>query len=64
MNKTLISMNFYVSSFDLNIYCCIAIAVLYIVGYTVYRASNAEKSEYRKNPLNPALARKYSIYVF
>lgn len=29
-----------------------------VVGYTIFRGSNSQKNEFRKNPYNPALARK------
>lgn len=29
-----------------------------MVGYAIFRGSNSQKNEFRKNPYNPALARK------
>jgi hypothetical protein len=32
------------------------IAVINTIGFVIYRGSNSQKSEFRRNPLNPALA--------
>jgi hypothetical protein len=29
-----------------------------VIGYFMFRGSNSQKNEFRKNPYNPALARK------
>jgi len=43
---------------EIPLYCLAIIAVINTIGYVIYRGSNSQKSEFRKNPLNPALARE------
>lgn len=49
------------SKFDLPWYCLAPIALLKVVGYYIFRASNSQKNEFRKNPQNPALAKLETI---
>lgn len=30
-----------------------------VIGYFMFRGSNSQKNEFRKNPYNPTLSRKY-----
>lgn len=48
---------------ELPIYGLVAIAIFFIVGYVIYRASNLQKATFRKSPINPALARKEYVFV-
>lgn len=48
---------------ELPVYGLAAIVVFFAIGFLIYRASNLQKSAFRKNPLNPALARKYFFTV-
>jgi hypothetical protein len=43
---------------ELPLYCLAIIACVNTFGYVIYRGSNSQKSEFRRNPLNPALASK------
>jgi hypothetical protein len=49
---------FFFCRVEIPLYCLAIIAVVNTIGYVIYRGSNSQKSEFRKNPLNPALARK------
>lgn len=42
-------------------YCLAGIALLNFIGYFIFRGSNSQKNEFRKNPNNPALAHLESI---
>lgn len=44
---------------ELPVYALVAIALAFVIGFAIQRASNLQKSAFRRNPLNPALARKY-----
>jgi hypothetical protein len=48
----------FVFSVEIPLYCLGVIAVINTIGYVIYRGSNLQKSEFRRNPLNPALARE------
>ncbi|XP_071445360.1 delta(14)-sterol reductase TM7SF2 [Hetaerina americana] len=37
-------------------YCLCGVAIIFFFGYIIYRGSNAQKNEFRKNPMNPSLA--------
>ena len=44
--------------------CCVRIystdcSFVVVVGYTIFRASNLQKNNFRTNPRDPSLARKY-----
>ena len=39
-------------------YVLVGCVMLYLVGYLIQRSSNSQKNEFRKNPVNPALARE------
>lgn len=41
------------------VYGLVAIVTLFCIGFFIYRASNLQKAAFRRNPLNPALARKF-----
>jgi hypothetical protein len=43
---------------EIPLYCLGIIAVFNAIGFVIYRGSNSQKSEFRRNPLNPALARE------
>lgn len=42
-------------------YCLTGIAILNMIGYTIFRGSNSQKNEFRKNPYNPDLAHLETI---
>jgi len=48
----------FVFRLEIPLYCLGIIAVINAVGFVIYRGSNSQKSEFRRNPLNPALARE------
>ena len=48
----------FVFRLEILLYCLGIIAVINAIGYVIYRGSNLQKSEFRRNPLNPALARE------
>ena len=39
-------------------YVLLGCVMLYLVGYLIQRSANSQKNEFRKNPVNPALARE------
>ena len=43
---------------ELPVYGLAAIIAAFLIGFVIYRASNLQKATFRRNPLNPALARK------
>ncbi|XP_025091880.1 lamin-B receptor-like isoform X2 [Pomacea canaliculata] len=47
--------------YDLPWYCLAPIAVLNIIGYCIFRMSNLQKNEFRKDPSNPAHAHLETI---
>lgn len=49
---------------EIPLYCLAIIAVVNTIGYVIYRGSNSQKSEFRKNPLNPALAHLETIPTY
>ncbi|XP_069702526.1 delta(14)-sterol reductase TM7SF2 isoform X2 [Periplaneta americana] len=46
---------------EIPLYALAAIVVIHTIGYVIYRGSNLQKNEFRKNPLNPALAHLETI---
>lgn len=48
----------FVFRLEIPLYCLGFIAVINAIGFVIYRGSNSQKSEFRRNPLNPALARE------
>ncbi|XP_021923962.1 delta(14)-sterol reductase isoform X2 [Zootermopsis nevadensis] len=46
---------------EIPLYCLAVIAIVNAIGYVIYRGSNSQKSEFRRNPLNPALAHLETI---
>ncbi|KAJ9596862.1 hypothetical protein L9F63_012118, partial [Diploptera punctata] len=46
---------------EIPLYALVIIAVINAVGFVIYRGSNSQKHEFRKNPLNPALAHLETI---
>lgn len=44
------------SKFNLPWYCLAPIAVLKVIGFYIFRGSNSQKNEFRKDPFNPNLA--------
>lgn len=40
-----------------------AIVVAQLIGYLIYRASNYQKNEFRKNPLNPRASGEIGFFV-
>lgn len=52
---TIISKFLLLNSIELNVYYLVAFAVLYFFAYLIYRLSSNQKSNFRRNPLNPSL---------
>jgi len=48
----------FVFRLEIPLYCLGFTAVINAIGFVIYRGSNSQKSEFRRNPLNPALARE------
>lgn len=44
------------TKYELPWYCLVSVGLLNLIGYYIYRASNSEKNNFRKNPNDPALA--------
>lgn len=42
-------------------YCLVFIGILNLIGYYIFRGSNSQKNEFRKNPYNPALSHLETI---
>lgn len=58
---TIITRSVLVYRLEIPLYCLGIIAVIYAIGFVIYRGSNSQKSEFRRNPLNPALAHLETI---
>ncbi|XP_046388886.1 delta(14)-sterol reductase TM7SF2 [Ischnura elegans] len=53
---TLITRYVSLNRMDYPAYLLCGVALIYFFGYIIYRGSNAQKNEFRKNPMNPSLA--------
>ena len=51
--------NYFLHRLQQSYYLLIFAVIFFFLGYFVYRGSNSQKNEFRKNPYSPIMARKY-----
>lgn len=45
-----------------SVYALTTSVAAFLVGYSIYRASNLQKAAFRRNPLDPTISRTFSLF--